>query len=80
MFMVEWRSGGFVDVERITNIDVSGEIVWFWMDGCEGVYEVDPEFTDSFLNSLQVVNQNGANSIESRYYELNPSTTNAHRG
>lgn len=77
MFMVEWRSGGFVDAERIVSIDLGGEVVWFWLDNDSGGFKVDPEFTDSFLNSLQVVNQNKVNNIESRYYELNPNTTMA---
>lgn len=80
MFMVEWRSGGFVDAERIISVDVGGEGVWFWTDGCEGGYKVDPEFTNSFLNIVQAINQNKVDNIKCRYYELNPSTTNTHRG
>lgn len=70
MWLIEWRKGNFVNAERIVNIHISSDgVVLFWLEGDSDQYNVAPEFTETFLNNLQALNNNMQN-IESRHYEL----------
>ena len=75
MWLIEYDTGKFVDAERIVGFDISSNgNVLFWLEYTGGGYKVAPEFTGTFLNNLQAMN-NSIQNIKRRYYELTEGET-----
>jgi hypothetical protein len=69
MFLIEIAKGQFIDAERIDYIDLSKDIRFTLAGESEGCYVVEKNYTSTFMNNLQALNQNIVN-VESRYNNL----------
>ena len=57
MFLIEYKKGFFVDREKVTWLSVSDDRVCFSLSD-DSVFVVDTVFFESFLSSIQSINDN----------------------
>jgi hypothetical protein len=70
MFLVEWNRGRFINAERIDRLNIYADRISFTLMGdAETFFRVESEYTSTFLNHLQVINQNTIN-IQTRHEEI----------
>ena len=68
MFLIEYRKGAFIDGEQVNWIEISLGMIGFTINGSDVEFSVDERLQRTFINNLQVLNQNG--SVEKVYTDI----------